>query len=317
MDKLLLVLKAVAEPSRLRILSALRLGEMTVSELTEILVQSQPRISRHLKLLCDCDLVSRNSEGTWVFYRLNEASAHHNLMMKAIESVDENDAIILQDNERLRLVKAAREKRASEYFQANAANWDAVRKCHIPDSQVESEMLGLLSQTKCELLVDLGTGTGRMLEVFADCCRKAIGFDLNHKMLTIARAKLAHEKKSHCQVRHGDCTSLPLKDGEADVALLHQVLHFLEYPDRALAEAARILTTNGHLLVADFLPHQLETLRTEHAHRRLGFSDLEIEEWFKKEGVVMKKKMHLIPPQSEYNLTVALWAGQKLAKEQV
>lgn len=310
MDDLLALLRAAGEPTRLRILSILSTGEMTVSEMTQALLQSQPRISRHLKLLADAGLVVRFPEGSWVFYRLNETNENYALVDQLIALLPPDDQTLLRDRERLDRVRAERATRAQEYFAANAADWDDLRARHIREDLVEAEMTILLSDTKCDLLVDLGTGTGRMLEIFSSHASRAVGFDINANMLAIARARLDNPDRLHCQVRQGDCADVPLEDGAAGVVIVHQVLHFLDDPARAVGEAARVLAPSGRVLIADFLPHEVEALRDEHAHRRLGFSDDEVIEWLNEADIVNVEARHL-QPRRDGDLVVGIWTGVK------
>mgnify|MGYP001377688415 FL=1 len=310
MDDLLALLRAAGEPTRLRILSILSTGEMTVSEMTQALLQSQPRISRHLKLLADAGLVVRFPEGSWVFYRLNETNENYALVDQLIALLPPDDQTFLRDRERLDRVRAERSARAQEYFAANAAGWDDLRARHIREDLVEAEMTSLLSETKCDLLVDLGTGTGRMLEIFSPYASRAVGFDINANMLTVARARLDHPDLLHCQVRQGDCADVPLEDGAAGVVIVHQVLHFLDDPASAVGEAARLLAPSGRVLIADFLPHEVEALRDEHAHRRLGFSDDEVIEWLNEADIVNIEARHL-QPRRDGELVVGIWTGVK------
>ena len=310
MDDLLALLRAAGEPTRLRILSILSTGEMTVSEMTQALLQSQPRISRHLKLLADAGLVVRFPEGSWVFYRLNETNENYALVDQLVELLPPDDQTLLRDRERLDRVRAERATRAQEYFAANAADWDDLRARHIREDLVEAEMTALMSDTKCDLLVDLGTGTGRMLEIFSPHASRAVGFDINANMLTIARARLDHPDRLHCQVRQGDCADVPLEDGAAGVVIVHQVLHFLDDPARAVGEAARVLAPSGRVLIADFLPHEVEALRDEHAHRRLGFSDDEVIGWLNEVDIVNVEARHL-QPRRDGDLVVGIWTGVK------
>ena len=273
MESLLSALRAAGEPTRLRILAILAFGELTVSELTQVLLQSQPRISRHLKLLADAGLIVRFPEGSWVFYRLDESAQLGDLLAEIIASLPQGDHELQRDRERLAEVRAERAARAQAYFAANAAQWDSLRANHIPETAIEERMGELIGGRDIDLLVDLGTGTGRMLEIFGTRASRAVGFDISPDMLTIARAKLDELAAENCQVRQGDCANVPLEDNVADIVILHQVLHFLDDPQRAVNEAARITRPGGCVLIADFGPHEMEDLRHEHAHRRLGFAD--------------------------------------------
>jgi len=309
MENLLSALRAAGEPTRLRILAILALGELTVSELTQVLLQSQPRISRHLKLLADAGLIVRYPEGSWVFYRLDESADLGDLLAEIIASLPQDDHELQRDRERLAEVRAERAARAQAYFAANAAQWDRLRANHIPETTVEERMGELIGSRNIDLLVDLGTGTGRMLEIFGTRATRAVGFDISPDMLTIARAKLDELEAENCQVRQGDCANVPLEDNVADIVILHQVLHFLDDPQRAVNEAARITRPGGCVLIADFGPHDMEDLRHEHAHRRLGFADEEMSHILTAAGLTQAAGDTLAAKNTP--LTVAMWQAEK------
>ena len=309
MEILLSALRAAGEPTRLRILAILALGELTVSELTQVLLQSQPRISRHLKLLADAGLIVRYPEGSWVFYRLDESAQLGDLLAEIIASLPQGDHELQRDRERLAEVRAERAARAQAYFAANAAQWDSLRANHIPETAIEERMGELIGGRDIDLLVDLGTGTGRMLEIFGTRASRAVGFDISPDMLTIARAKLDELAAENCQVRQGDCANVPLEDNVADIVILHQVLHFLDDPQRAVNEAARITRPGGCVLIADFGPHEMEDLRNEHAHRRLGFADDEMNHMLRAAGLFAAAGDTLTAQNTP--LTVAMWQAEK------
>ena len=309
MENLLSALRAAGEPTRLRILAILALGELTVSELTQVLLQSQPRISRHLKLLADAGLIVRYPEGSWVFYRLDESAQLGDLLAEIIASLPQGDHELQRDRERLAEVRAERAARAQAYFAANAAQWDSLRANHIPETAIEERMGELIGGRDIDLLVDLGTGTGRMLEIFGTRATRAVGFDISPDMLTIARAKLDELAAENCQVRQGDCANVPLEDNVADIVILHQVLHFLDDPQRAVNEAARITRPGGCVLIADFGPHEMEDLRNEHAHRRLGFADDEMNHMLRAAGLFAAVGDTLTAQNTP--LTVAMWQAEK------
>ena len=309
METLLSALRAAGEPTRLRILAILALGELTVSELTQVLLQSQPRISRHLKLLADAGLIVRYPEGSWVFYRLDESAQLGDLLAEIIASLPQGDHELQRDRERLAEVRAERAARAQAYFAANAAQWDSLRANHIPETAIEERMGELIGGRDIDLLVDLGTGTGRMLEIFGTRASRAVGFDISPDMLTIARAKLDELAAENCQVRQGDCANVPLEDNVADIVILHQVLHFLDDPQRAVNEAARITRPGGCVLIADFGPHEMEDLRNEHAHRRLGFADDEMNHMLRAAGLFAAAGDTLTAQNTP--LTVAMWQAEK------
>ena len=263
-------LKGAGDETRLRILALLARGDLTVKELTTILGQSQPRISRHLKLMTEAGLINRYPEGAWVYYRAADIGGMARLVRTLLELIDQSDPTIARDRERLDRVKAANAEHAARYFAENAANWDQIRALHLPEARVEAEMLRLIGDQPFQSLLDLGTGTGRILELFSDLYATGIGIDTSHPMLAVARARLDRADIGHAQVRHGDIFNLNLAPGSYDLVTLHQVLHYLDDPGFAIREAARMLRVGGRILIVDFAPHHLEFLRLEHAHRRLG-----------------------------------------------
>src|SRR5882724_5386410 len=277
MDRLVSMLRAAGDPTRLRLLLLLKQAELTVSELIEIVGQSQPRVSRHLKLLCEAQLLERFKEGSWVFYRASDAGNGAEFVA-AIASIAAKETELLQsDSKRLAAVREARAAEAAAYFKANAAHWERIRALHAPDKDVEAAIVRQIAAAPMESLLDAGTGTGRMLELLAPHVKRAVGVDVSPEMLAIARDRLARSHVRHAQVRLGDTYRLPFANGNAlqgfDAVLFHQVLHYLDDPAAAVAEAARVLRPGGRMLIADFAPHEFEFLRNDFAHRRLGFSD--------------------------------------------
>lgn len=310
LDFALNVFRAVGEETRLRIMVLLERGELTVSEITQILGQSQPRVSRHLKILADAGLVERYREGSWMFYRAApDGDPRIDATRRSIrELAAANDRVIARDRDRFEQSREARARLAEAYFEKNAAEWDEVRRLHLPEADIEARMREMMGDEKIDLFVDLGAGTGRMLEVFADRFKSGIGFDLSREMLAVARANLERAGVNHAQVRHGDIFAAPLENGSADVVCLHQVLHYLAEPAHAVREAARLLKPGGRLLIVDFAPHELEFLRDEHAHRRLGFSDDEVKTWRREAGLDLVGTETLSPRSGEKEkLTVKLW----------
>lgn len=314
--ELLSSLKAVGESTRLRILVLLLAGELNVKDLTQVLGQSQPRISRHLKLLVEAGLIERFREGSWVYFRLAEGAAAQHIRQLLTDAVDHADRALARDRERAQAVNLERSATAQRYFEAHAAEWDRIRALHIADLDVERAIRAAveerLGQGQAGLLVDLGTGTGRMLELLADRVLRAIGIDMNQAMLAYARAKLDQPRFRHCQVRQGDLYNLPLPDAQADIVVLHQVLHFLDDPARAVREAARLLRPGGQLLIVDFAPHELEFLREEFAHRRLGLAPEQVGQWVGAAGLGIIGQRDLTPAgtmarRRKDKLTVSLW----------
>ena len=307
------MLRAAGEATRLRILALLAKGELNVKDLTQILGQSQPRISRHLKLMAEAGLIGRFREGSWVFFRLAETGGEAALAAAIVASLDPADPVFARDQARASAVQKAREEAAQAYFKVHAGEWDRIRTLHVAESQVEAAMYEALGPGPFSLLVDLGTGTGRMLELFAPRASRALGFDLNHDMLAYARIKLKRAGLAHAQARHGDLYNVPLPDQSADAVILHQVLHFLDDPAAAIAEAARLLKPGGKLLVVDFAPHELEFLREQSAHRRLGFSGDQLKRWLQEAGVAVERQRDLAPGAgaAPETLTVSLWLGAR------
>ena len=310
MDDLLAALRAAAEPTRLRILALASQGELTVSELVHILGQSQPRISRHLKLLTEAGLVTRHREGSWVFHRLADDGPGAEVarqLMGLLPRIDSRDGILNHDRSRHTDVRFARERHAEDYFNGIAGHWDKLRSLHVDDAKVEKAIGKMLPENGIENLLDLGTGTGRILEVLSTRTRRAVGIDQSHEMLNVARANLDKANCDNCQVRQGDLYQLPFPETAFDAATIHQVLHFLDDPARAIKEAARVLAPGGRLVVIDFLPHREESLRDEHNHRHLGFPDKDILSWFAKAGLKSVDQDYLTGTP----LTVALWLAEK------
>jgi ArsR family transcriptional regulator len=311
-DQVVAVLRAAAEPTRLRILALLAREELAVLELCRILGQSQPRVSRHLKLLAEAGLVERFPDGAWVFYRLAAGAAARGLVDQALALVGAEDPILSRDAERLAGVGAERAAQAAAYFADNAERWDEMRSLHTAEAAVEAAILEAAGEGPYQRLVDLGSGTGRMLTLLGERARSAIGLDLSGRMLNIARTHVADAGLAACELRHGDILGTGLRDGCADLVVVHQVLHYLGDPAAAAAEAARLVAPGGRLLIIDFAPHELEFLRAEHRHRRLGFSDLEIERWLGAAGL-SATNVRSLPPAADGGLTVKIWSASREA----
>jgi len=307
MEELLAGLRAAAESTRLRLLVLCAEGELTVGELTEILGQSQPRVSRHLRLLCDAGLLDRFREGSRVFYRLAERGA---LGRRLLDLLPASDPTLSLDRERLLQTKQQRAEQAAQYFRANAAQWDRIRSLYVDEKEVEAALLGLLPSAGLHDLLDIGTGTGRMLEVFGSRVERALGLDLSREMLAVARVNLERARLRNCSIRQGDMYQLPLPGASFDAVVIHQVLHYAERPGQVVAEAARVLRPGGTLVIVDFAPHELEFLRSEQAHRRLGFTDAEVTLWCRASGLEPEPVRHL--PGDP--LTVSLWAARRRAE---
>jgi ubiquinone/menaquinone biosynthesis C-methylase UbiE/DNA-binding transcriptional ArsR family regulator len=312
------VLKAVAEPTRLRLLALLARGELNVKDLTRILNQSQPRISRHLKLLAEAGLIERAPEGSWVYFRLADTGAGREVAARVLKLLQLTDPVIVRDQIRAQSVQEERQASALSYFKSHAADWDKIRALHVAEAEVEAAVSEALGPGPFDLLLDLGTGTGRMLELFASRFRRGLGLDLSPAMLAYARGKLERAGVAHVQVRQGNLYDLPLTDGSADAVVMHQVLHFLSDPQRAVREAVRVLAPGGRLLIVDFAPHELEFLRDEYAHERLGFAGPLIAQWCADAGAAVVETRELAPRAASQKgkLTVSLWVVRRPAVDE-
>lgn len=282
-ESLLTALKASADPTRLRLMALCAAEALSVSELVDILGQSQPRVSRHLKLLAEAGILKRKRDGASVFYRLDRASPAADALCALLPGADPE---LAQDKTRLYELRQRRAQKTSAYFAANAQRWDKLRSLHVDDSVIERALLESLLPHQPRRLADIGTGTGRMLELFGPHVEEAVGVGDSREMLDVARAKLAAKGLGRIDLRHADLLHLPLASGWGDLVIIHQVLHFVTHPGPALAEAARVLAPGGRLAVVDFAPHELEILRSEHQHRTLGFSAEEIEEAMGEAGLI-------------------------------
>jgi len=310
---MLAMLRAAAEPTRLRVLALLTRGELSVKDLTRILNQSQPRISRHLKLLTEAGLVERVRDGSWAYFQLVDGGARGSLLRAVLDAADPNDPVLLRDRGRADTVKREREEAAQDYFRANAAEWDRIRSLRVTESEVESALSNAIGPGPFHLLVDLGTGTGRVIELLRGRYERAVGFDINHTMLAYARSRIEALGNASATVRHGDLYDVALDDGAADAIVMHRVLHFLTEPAQAIREAARILAPGGRLVIVDFAPHTLEILRETFAHERLGFSRPQMAQWLADAGLDHEATEDLVPADvSDGNkLTVTVWTATR------
>lgn len=302
----LTVFRALADPTRLRIVMLVRDVELAVGELALILGQSQPRVSRHLKILADADLVERAKEGAWVFVRF--APGDHVGPVLALLDIWAGDGAA--DRARLADVRDERAAAAAAYFATHAAAWDGIRSLHIPEAEVEAAIVALLGDRPVGRLLDIGTGTGRMIELLGADATSAIGVDRSPEMLRLARGRIEAAGLARAEVRHADMYALPRPDGSADTVVLHQVLHFADTPGAVVAEAARVAGTTGRVLVVDFAPHDREEFRARHAHARLGFDDGQIGGWMAAAGLTVTQTCHL-GPSADYPLTISLWLGER------
>lgn len=308
-------LKALGEPTRLRLVRLLAQSDLTVTDLTSILGQSQPRVSRHLKLLVESKILSRYQEGAWAYFRLADDVAVAGLVSVLLARVEEADPVLLRDAGRLDTVRRQRAARAANYFAANAASWDRIRLLHLPDAEVERALLAAVGEGAIGSLLDVGTGTGRLIELLAGRCERVTGIDASREMLHIARAKLDAAGITNALIRQGDCYHLPVRRDAFDLVTIHQVLHYLDDPAAAVREAASTLRPGGRLVVVDFAPHELEFLRDEHAHLRLGFAPETLSGYLEAAGLDVAEVTTLGSGASSDGraagqLTVSIWVAE-------
>jgi ArsR family transcriptional regulator len=313
------IFKALGDPTRLRIARLLGTMELAVGELAQVLGQSQPRVSRHVGILCDAGLAERRREGSWVFLRQAEAEGAAAPIIQAVQAMLETAEAAepafadLCDADRRKLVaiRHAREAAAEHYFARHAGEWDELRALHSPDAEVERRLGEALADSPLGAVLDIGTGTGRMAELFAESAERVVALDKNLEMLRVARAKLQHLPTARIEMVQGDFYDLPFPDASFDTVLLHQVLHFATDPAPALAEAARVLRAGGRIAIVDFAAHDHEELRTRHQHARLGFTDRQMAELLKDAGFAAPA-----PPLALQGgpLVVKIWTARRSAK---
>ena len=304
------MLRAAGEPTRQRVLALLAREELAVTELVQILGHSQPRVSRHLKLLAEAGLVERFPDGAWVFYRLCGAEPQRSLVHAVLDRLPEDEGELNDDLERLDAVRRDRGEGASAYFALNAARWDEIRSLYVSEAAVEVAIVQAAAPAPYGRLIDLGTGAGRMLTLLGPHARHAIGLDLSQQMLNIARAEVGRAFFFLFDLGNCDIYATGLPAASGDRVVVHRVLHYLSDPGGAVAEAARLLAPGGRLLIIDFAPHGLEYLRQAHQHRRLGFVDEEIGRWMEGAGLQVQPPLSL-PPEGQQGLTVKVWRAER------
>ena len=307
------IFASLADPTRLRILMLLRAMELSVGEIAQVLGQSQPRVSRHVKILVDAGLAERHKEGSWVFVGLGARTRVEPLfqLLERWAGLDGDNRQFPADAARLAAVRADRAAAAERYFALHAQDWDALRSLHVAESEVEAAIARALGPAPIGRLIDIGTGTGRMIELFGPGADQSLGVDRSPEMLRLARVKLAEAGLDSAELRQGDMYALPLPSGSAETVIIHQVLHYAQNPAAAVAEAARLLTAGGRLLIVDFAPHEREELRARDAHARLGFADEAILKHLEEAGLAGRVVEHLEGGE----LTVTIWLGEQPASK--
>lgn len=309
MVSILDIFGALADPTRLRIIYLLHSMELSVGEIAQVVGQSQPRVSRHIRILVEAGLIERRKEGSWVFLRLGQSGRIAPLMdfLDVAELSDSEALWIKADLARLAAVRMDRAQAAERYFAEHADEWDAIRSLHAPETDVEAAMRAMLKGEKIGRLLDIGTGTGRMIQLFGDAADQVVAIDRSPEMLRFARAKLPEKGSEKYELLLGDFYALPLPEGAIDTIILHQVLHYAQQPELVIDEAARVIDGGGRLLIADFGPHEREELRVNNAHARLGFSDDQIVRWLMQSGFDLEQERTFAGGE----LTVKLWLARR------
>ncbi len=312
-----LLFKALADDSRLRIMLLLQLMELSVGELAAVLDQSQPRVSRHVRILAEAGLAERHKEGSWVFLRPALPRLNHKAASLLDAFLRHDDAVgpVLSaqhaaDRAQLDAIRAIREQRAADFFAQHAGQWDAIRSLHLPEADVEAALADMIRDQPLGRLLDIGTGTGRMIELFADSADHSTALDRSPEMLRLARAKLQHHATEQVDLVQADFYALPLIDQGFDTILLHQVLHYAQNPQGVIDEAGRVAAPGARIAIVDFAPHALEELRERDAHARLGFGDDQIATMLAGAGIDLIETRSL----SGGALTVKIWLGVRHGK---
>ncbi|MBB3034885.1 ArsR/SmtB family transcription factor [Alteriqipengyuania lutimaris] len=310
------ILRSLGDNTRLRIMRLLGTMELAVGELSQVLQQSQPRVSRHASILCDAGLAVRRREGSWIYLRAASENAGGSPLSAAIarflstaEREDEEFAAQCEEDRRqLAAIREAREGKAAEWFEEHAGEWDDLRRRHSPDDQVEAALRKALAGEPLGEMLDIGTGTGRMAELFGEDASRIVALDKSLEMLRVARAKLQHLPAEQIELVQGDFLSLPFEAARFDTVLLHQVLHYATDPMIALREAARVLRTGGRIAIVDFAAHNHEELRERFQHTRLGFEDDQLA------GALEQSGFETAPPVAleGETLVVKIWVARRV-----
>lgn len=273
METILPALRAAAEPTRLRLLALCGAAQLCVSDLVEVLGQSQPRLSRHLKLLTEAGLLERAPEGPHVYFRLPAAGPGAALARALLAQLPQADATLAADRRRAAQVAADRARAASDAFRRDGIDWEEARALGLPSAAIERALLAALPRGGLGRVLDIGTGTGRLLELLAPRAGSVMGVDASPKMLALARARISERGLANCAVRQADMYRLPFADAAFDLVAMAMVLHYADDVPAALAEAARVLAPGGRLLLLDLGAHDRTDLAAAQAHRHAGFSE--------------------------------------------
>jgi ArsR family transcriptional regulator len=306
MEPLLSALAAAGDPTRLRLLALCARGAFCVNDFCEILGQSQPRLSRHLRLLSEAGLLERSREGANAWFALAKGP-QGGLARDILKRLPESDPLLAADRRGAARVLAERARAASEKFRLTGADWDEMRALGLPAEAVEARLLDLLPDGDLGHALDIGTGTGRLLELLGPRIASGLGIDASRTMLALARVRLASHEYAHCAVRLADMYALPLPDESFDLVFLQMVLHYAEDPAAAMAEARRVLAPGGRLIVVDLALHARVSLLTQMAHRRPGFADAAMEALMNGAGLAAGRPVGVPESAAEDGVCVRIW----------
>ncbi len=310
--------KALGDEARLRILALIRNAEMSVKDICDILGQSQPRVSRHIKILADADLIKRTKEGAWLYCKLNRSGAIGYFITSYLDNVDDQDAVFASDLRRFETIVSQRIADADRFFEENAQEWDRIRELQIPDTLLDQEIQDHIGKEQIENLLDVGTGTGQMLEILHGRYQKATGIDMSSAMLRVARGRLAKLQTSNVSFQQLDILSIGKDLGQFDCVICHHVLHFIPNASEAIARMAECVKANGRLIIIDYLPHSIDFLAQDYHHMWNGFPPEEMAKWFSQNSLSLQ---HMQSYQADLkskkkqsdSLIVGLWVAQKSA----
>src|SRR5579862_2137022 len=282
MSSTLKYLRALSDPTRLRIVALLEKDELSVNELQEITRMGQSRISTHLGLLQDSGLVQSRREGKRAFYKLGQGngglSQFVHLAIKGAHELPEHAG----DQINLKRILHRRREQAQVYFNQVAGRFDRV---YGPGRSWQAFGHLLLRILPPLVVADLGAGEGLLSELLARRCKKVIAVDNSEKIVAFGAAKAKKNNLNNLEFRLGDLQNPPIDAESVDLVILSQALHHAEQPAKAVSAAARILKGGGQLMILDLLRHQFEQANQLYGDRWLGFAESEVHDWLEKAGL--------------------------------
>jgi DNA-binding transcriptional ArsR family regulator len=301
-DNYIDALKAISEPTRFRLVRLCAQGELTVSELMRIVGQSQPRVSRHLKLLQDAGILERFREQHWVFYRVAQEEHYQLLVSGLIKQIEKNETIIQLDQSRLIELQAARATLSETFIETELPDWLRLHEYHGDTARFESAVQDALAEKTVGHLLDVATGTGRMLKIVGPLASSGVGIDLSKKMVTVARSVLAESGLAHLTVRQEDMYQMRFAARHFDTITIDQVLYFATNPDALIKETARVLKYGGRLLVVAFTAS-----KTAKTPPSVGIELSDIQQWIESAGLKITNT-NILPGDS---LDISLLVSEK------